>query len=174
MRRFKKPNNRSSIKRQVTLPFEFGLPSPPWMELHVQSNVARTMTRRTARRRTIATACVVVVIGIPTVSMLEWMRSQPYWEITLHNSPGGAKIEVFESNATQSTYDLTIAGVTLAEEIHRIRRPELPAEVGVTTFYDETIRPGRWTFVVGGREIDVMERALILDGKTEIQPQRSH
>lgn len=102
------------------------------------------------------------------------MRSQPYWEITLRNSPGGAKIEVFKSNASRSTYDLTLAELTFAEDVHRIRRPELPAEVGVTTFHDETIRPGRWTFVVGGREIDVMERALIIDRTTEIQPKRSH
>lgn len=132
------------------------------------------MTRRTARRRPFVTGCVVLLIGIPTLAIVGWMRSQPYWEITLRNSPGGVKIQVFESNASRSTYDLTLAGVTVAGDVHRIRRPELPAEVGMTTFHDETIRPGRWTFVVGGREVDVMERALILDRITEIQPQRSH
>lgn len=108
------------------------------------------------------------------MAFVGWMRSRPYWEITLRNSPNGAEIEIFKSNASRSTYHLTLAGVTVAGDIHRIRRPELPAEVGMTTFHDETIRPGRWTFVVGGREIDVMERALIIDRTTEKQPKRSH
>lgn len=132
------------------------------------------MTRRTALRSPFATACVVLLIGVPPVAFVGWMRSRPYWEITSRNSPNGAEIEVFKSNASRSTYHLTLAGLTFAGDVHRIRRPELPAEVGLTTFHDETIRPGRWTFVVGGREIDVMERALIIDRTTAIQPKRSH
>jgi hypothetical protein len=132
------------------------------------------MTGRPTRRRAVATAWFILMIGVPTVAIVAWMSTRPYWEITLRNSPTGVMVEVFESDATQSTYEFTLSGVTLAEDVHRIRRPELPLEVGVTTFYDETIRPGRWNFVVGGREIDVMESRLILDGTTEMQPQRSH
>ena len=55
-------------------------------------------------------------------------------------------------------------------EASRVMRTELPAELGETTFYDETTKPGRWTLLINDTEIDIMERAMIIDGKTSIAP----
>ena len=112
-----------------------------------------------------------VVLATPIVAMFAWMSSRPSWQITARNTPQGVVIDVYKSNASQPTFTTVLAGQTVHTEVERISRLELPNAIGETIFQDETLRPGRWTVVLNKTELDIMERALIVDRKTEITPQ---
>jgi hypothetical protein len=112
----------------------------------------------------------LLIIAVPIIVMVAWRWSQPTWQISARNSLQGVIIDVYKSNAAEPTYTTVLAGQTIITEVTRVNRRELPAELGCTTFHDETIRPGRWTVVVNNAEIDIMERALIVNGTTEIAP----
>lgn len=113
----------------------------------------------------------IVMIAAPIVGMVAWMRTRPSWQVSARNSPQGVVVEVFKSDAAKPTYTTVLAGKSINTEIERANRSELPPELGRTTFYDETLRPGRWTVVVNDTELDIMERALIVNGDAEIAPQ---
>ena len=113
----------------------------------------------------------LVVIAISISAIIAWMSSRPSWQMSARNSPQGVIIEVYKSDANQPTYRTVLTGQTIDTEIDRATRSELPSELGHTTFHDETLRPGRWTVVINETEIDIMERALIVDGTKEVAPQ---
>ncbi len=113
---------------------------------------------------------ILLIIAMPIIVMVAWRRSQPTWQMSARNSPQGVLIEVYKSNAAEPTYTTVLAGQTIITEVTRVNRRELPAELGCTTFHDETMGPGRWTVVVNNTEIDIMERALIVNGTTEVAP----
>ena len=112
----------------------------------------------------------LLIIAVPIIVTVAWRWSQPAWQISARNSPQGVVIEVYKSNAADPTYTTVLAGQTIITEVTRVNRRELPAELGCTTFHDETIGPGRWTVVVNNTEIDIMERALVVNGGTEVAP----
>lgn len=116
------------------------------------------------------TTIIAVIIAIPIVVMIAWMSSRPSWQISARNSPQGVIVEVYKSDATRPMYRTVLTGQTIDADVERVSRMELPPELGQTTFHDETLRPGRWTVVVNETEIDIMERAIVLDGATEIAP----
>ncbi len=121
--------------------------------------------------RKIATIIIVLaIIAIPIVAMFAWMSSRSSWQISARNSPQGVIVEVYKSNNVRPTYTMVLTGRLINTEIERATRMELPAELGKTTFHDDTLRPGRWALVLDGTELDIMERALIVDGATEIAP----
>jgi len=122
-------------------------------------------------RKTVPAIVTLVIVAIPIVAMIAWMSSRPSWQMSVRNSPQGVIVEVYKSNAARPTYKTVLTGQTIDKEIERATRMELPANLGQTTFYDETLRPGRWTVVLNETEIDIMELALILDRTTEIAPQ---
>ncbi len=63
------------------------------------------------------------------------------------------------------------AGETTSTEIANKTRLELRPEDGIETlFFDETMTPGRWTFVVTHTTIDVMIRKAIVDERWELAP----
>lgn len=112
----------------------------------------------------------LIIIAAPVVGMMVWLSSRPSWEISARNSPQGIILDVYKSNATQPTYTTVLKGQRIHAEVERVGRLDLPVELAKTTFVDETLRPGRWTLVLNGTEIDIMERALIVNGSTEIAP----
>ncbi len=114
---------------------------------------------------------VLILIAIPIAAMLAWMSSRPSWQLTARNSPQGVIIEIYKSDANQPKYRTVLTGQTIDTEVDRVARSELPSQLGRTTFHDETLSPGRWTVVINDTEIDIMERALIVDGASEITPQ---
>ena len=113
----------------------------------------------------------LLIIAVPIIVMVAWMRSRPSWQMSARNSPHGVIVEVYKSDAAKPTYTTVLVGQTINTEIARANWLELPAELGRTTFHDFTLRPGRWTVVVNETEIDIMERALIVNGAAEIAPQ---
>ena len=117
--------------------------------------------------RNVAPIIVAIVLFVVLAVIFAWMWSRPSWQLSAHNSPQGVIIEIYKSNAAQPTYSTVLTGQTIDTEVDRASRMELPLEVGRTTFYDETLRPGRWKVVVNETEIDIMERALIVNGTAE-------
>jgi hypothetical protein len=113
----------------------------------------------------------LVIIALPLAAMIAWMLSRPSWQMSAHNSAQGVVVAVYKSNAAQPTYTTVLTGKSIGTECDRVSRMELPATVGHTTFFDETIRPGRWTVVLDQTQLDIMERALMVDGAAEIAPQ---
>ncbi|MGA0199517.1 MAG: hypothetical protein ACO3NK_10440 [Prochlorotrichaceae cyanobacterium] len=112
-----------------------------------------------------------MIIATSIALMFTGGSSRPLWQLSARNSPQGVILDVYKSNATQPTYTTVLKGQTINTEVERVSRTELPEKLGKTTFYDETLRPGRWTVVLNKTEIDIMERALIVDRSTEISPQ---
>jgi hypothetical protein len=121
-------------------------------------------------RRSTPIIVAIVAIAIPIVAMIAWMSSRPTWQISAYNSPQGVVIEIYKSNAARPTYSTVLPGKTINTDIERASRMNLPEDLGQTTFHDETLRPGRWTLVIQETEIDIMERALIVDRATEVVP----
>jgi hypothetical protein len=113
---------------------------------------------------------VSALIVVPVFAMITWLSSRPAWCLSARNSADGVVVEVYKEDLDESTYSTLLKGRTIPRDIERLARQQLPPEVGTTTFFDETIRPGRWTLVLGGAKLDIMERALILDDGTEILP----
>lgn len=83
-------------------------------------------------------------------------------------------IEVYKSDVGLPTFKTLLAGKTVGAEVSRVPRTELSVQFGRTTFFDETLRPGRWTIDANGIKIDIMPRAMILNSTTEIRPQHEH
>ena len=100
-----------------------------------------------------------------------WLANRPHWQISLHQSPDGAVLDVYKSNESSPTYHVQLKDQKNARKIDRVSRSELPPDVGKTVSYDETIKPGTWTVDLHGTEIQILERALILNKGTEIKPQ---
>ena len=100
-----------------------------------------------------------------------WLATSPHWQISFHQSPDGGLLEVYKSNESSPTYHVLLKDQKIARNIDRVSRSELPPDVGKTVSYDETIKPGAWTVDLHGTEIQILERALILNKGTEIKPQ---
>ena len=81
-------------------------------------------------------------------------------------------VEVFKSNESTPSYSTVLPGRKIPREIQRCLREDLPADVGQTVFYDITIRPGRWTVMIDGAKLDIMECGLFDKNDTQIvQPE---
>jgi hypothetical protein len=94
----------------------------------------------------------------------------PRWQISATNADAGLQIDVFKEGEDSPTFTTLLPSRRVEHNIARKTIDELPKEVGQTTFTDETVKPGRWTLVIDSVELDIMERALIIDGETELGP----
>lgn len=122
------------------------------------------------RGRTIRISALITIPLLLVVLCFVWLASRPAWQLTAHNTPQGVLVEVHRENETQPTFTTVLEGQTVPREVERVRREELPAEVGTTTFYDVTLKPGRWILLLGETKLDIMERVLIVDDEHEILP----
>ena len=135
----------------------------------VNSSQAIQMTRQ---RVTVilAISLLIAVLVLPVVAVFNWLSSRPPWCLSARNSADGVIVEVYRGRHGEPTYSTLLKGRTILSDIEQLTRQQLPAEIGTTTFSDETIRPGRWTLVLGGAKLDIMERAMILDDGSELLP----
>ncbi|OHB70432.1 MAG: hypothetical protein A2V70_12715 [Planctomycetes bacterium RBG_13_63_9] len=131
---------------------------------------SKKMVLRMKRQRVTKILAVSLLIVLLVIGTVQWMSSGPAWLLSARNSADGVIIEIYKEHDSEPTYSTLLEGRSIARDIQRVVRQDLPADVGATTFFDETIPPGRWTLVLGGAELDIMERALILDGGNEIRP----
>ena len=96
-----------------------------------------------------------------------WLAARPHWQISLHQSPDGAVLDVYKSNESSPTYHVQLKDQKIARNIDRVSRSELPPDGGKSVSHDETVKPGAWTVDLHGTEIQIMERALILFGEEQ-------
>jgi hypothetical protein len=94
----------------------------------------------------------------------------PRWQLSATNADAGLQIDIFKEGKDSPTFTTLLPSRRVEQNIDRKTIDELPKEVGQTTFTDETVKPGRWTLVIDGVELDIMPRALIIDGETELSP----
>lgn len=94
---------------------------------------------------------------VAALSFLIICLQRPSWELSAQNSPDGFKIEVYLSDRKQAVYTSLIPGKSIPSEFHRLQRDALPQEIASTTFFDDTLRPGRWTIQIAGHTLDIME-----------------
>ena len=128
-------------------------------------------TDRCTVRKFVPISLTLVIVVTTVVGMVAWMSARPSWQISARNSPQGVVLDVYKSNAARPTYSTVLAGQRITTEVERVERMKLPNELGKTTFHDETLRPGRWTVRLNETEVDITERALIIDRSTTITPQ---
>lgn len=116
-----------------------------------------------------------LLIGLPIlgiVLIVRFISNRPYWEISLRNSDNGVIVEVYQSDDDRPTSSERLPGISVARDVERMRRVNLSPEIGQTTFYDETLRPGRWTLIIDHFEIDLMERGMDVKEVTIETPAR--
>lgn len=101
-----------------------------------------------------------------------WMNSQPTWQLSARNSLDGVTFEVFKSNSISPTYQMVFEGARIGQELDRCSRSNCPSNVIESLTWDDSLGPGRWKIKVLQTELDIMERGLVVNGKTEIQPRR--
>ncbi|QDU91230.1 hypothetical protein Pla175_46500 [Pirellulimonas nuda] len=113
---------------------------------------------------------VLVIVAVCVAALIAWRASSPVWQMSARNSPNGVVVEVYKSGAAQPTYATVLTGKTIGADVDRATRQNLPAALATTVFYDDTMRPGRWTVAISGTTLDIMEHALIINGATQLTP----
>ena len=116
---------------------------------------------------TLAIAGFVVL----TVSFLLWVRSRPHWHLSLTNTANGVTATVTTSDSDQAVYAVHVRGALIQDPLIRATRKEIGTHSAVkTTFYDDTIPPGRWTVDADWVKLDIMEARLIVNDELECAP----
>jgi hypothetical protein len=114
-----------------------------------------------------------VVLAVMLLSVI-WMGvsifNRPRWELTAINVKTDIRIDIFREGEEVATYSTLLPNHQVTQSVNRVTIDELPKHVGQTSFTDETLKPGRWKLVIDGVELDIMERALIIDGEEELRP----
>lgn len=122
------------------------------------------------RRRIMILLATCLLFVIAFVGSIMWNLSGPVWCLSARNSADGIMVQVYKGEQATPTYTTLLKGHTIPRDIGRLTCRQVPADVGSTTFVDETVRPGRWTLILGGIKLDIMERAMVLADGTEVPP----
>jgi len=133
----------------------------------------RSLKRIVAIALAIVCAFSLVLIAILTVQAVVNHKSGD-WHLSARNTAEGLEIRVHQSDRTEATYTTVLAGHATDGMLDRVRREDLPPAIATTTFYDVTLKPGRWALVIDGVELDIMESRMVVDGNwaQTIQPTR--
>ncbi len=89
----------------------------------------------------IALLVTIVLVGVAAI-VVWYQSSHAPWQLTAINTPNGVEIEFYEGLNDEPSYKTLLQGRSIVRDVQRVSRLELPAEIGTTTFYDETLRPG--------------------------------
>src|SRR5687768_4548666 len=104
--------------------------------------------------RILVVLSLLVLVALLLLGMRAWLDSRPNWVLTAKNTPAGLVVEVHQSDSPTPTYVAVLKGQRVPREFSRIGRKELNPALGTTTFFDETLKPGRWTVRLDGTKID--------------------
>lgn len=114
---------------------------------------------------------IAMAVGLLCVGCVVWyFASRPAWLLTATNTAQGILLVLTTEDAAAPVYTITINNASLPEPIQRQKRSEITSPAVRTDFYDETLRPGRWRFIIEGVEIDVMPANLLINGQHAGRP----
>jgi hypothetical protein len=113
---------------------------------------------------------LVAAVLFALIGFAMYIRSGPRWELSTTNTPAGIEVEVYKEGETDPTFKTVLPNQQTNQDLRRVNIDPFPPSSGKTTHWDETTKPGRWTVIIDGVEIDMMERALIIDKTTELAP----
>lgn len=117
---------------------------------------------------------IAIIFLVTVVATVIWAFSQilgrPRWELSATNTPAGLEIEVFQEEDSTPTYTTLLPNHQVKRNITRKTIDMLPGDVGETTLRDETMKPGQWTLIIDGVELDITPRAMTIDRAMEISP----
>jgi hypothetical protein len=119
-------------------------------------------------RVAIAVLIVLVVIMLGLALMRSWLDSRPPWVLTAKNSPTGLVVEVHQSDAAEPTYVVVLPGKSVPRDFSRVARADADPNVVTTTFFDDTLKPGRWTLTLDGTKLDIMEARMWIDDQQTV------
>lgn len=120
--------------------------------------------------RILVVLSLLVMIALTVAGMRAWLDSRPNWVLTAKNTSAGLVLEVHESAAPTPTYVVVLQGQRVPREFSRVGRQELDPAAANTVFFDETLKPGRWTLRLDRTKIDIMEARLVINDRTELKP----
>jgi hypothetical protein len=113
---------------------------------------------------------LMAAVLLALIVILMIIRSGPRWELSATNTAAGIEVEVHKEGEVMPTFKTLLPNHQSPQDLHRVNIDTFPPSAGKTTHRDETTKPGRWTVVIDGVEIDMMDRALIIDKTTELAP----
>ena len=113
---------------------------------------------------------LVVAFLVLIISFFVWRESLPRWELSATNTPAGLRIEVYKEDESSPTYVTVLKQHSTSRDVDRANIEGFPTDLGRTTFTDESFKPGRWTVIIDGVELDIQPARMVLDGKTELTP----
>ena len=120
-------------------------------------------------RPKIIISSIIILLTAILAALLLWFNSRPHWEVSAINTDAGITIQVYKSNEELATHVAMLEGKVISSDVMRSSRLEFPKDIGNTTFFDETLKPGRWTIIIEGSTIDIMEDSIIIDEPTMLQ-----
>lgn len=113
---------------------------------------------------------VLLIAGIAFFIFMKGFRRGEPWQLTFaKTTPGFVDISISHKrlgiNRVILKTDVVAPSKFQDTTVQMAKRTELPA--GTLVFSDFTNLPGRFRFQIGNHTVDIMERALLIDG-TEI------
>ncbi|WP_442485398.1 hypothetical protein [Aeoliella sp. SH292] len=99
-----------------------------------------------------------------------YIRSGPRWELSTTNTPAGIEVEVYKEEEPDPTFKTLLPNHQTNQDLRRVNMDTFPPSVGKITHRDETVKPGQWTLVLDGVELNIMPGRMIIDKTTEIDP----
>ncbi len=121
------------------------------------------MSRDRALLRCVA---IAMAVGLLCVGCVVWyFASRPARLLTATITEQGVLLVLTTEDAAAPVYTITINNASLPEPIQQQKRDEITSPAVEADLYDDTLRPGRWRFVIDGVKIDVMEANLLINGQ---------
>ena len=106
---------------------------------------------------------ILLILGLVGLFLID-LASRPQWELSVSNTASGAEVVVTQEDSATPVYTVQLIGVSINAPISRRTRKQLQSRDVETTFFDDTIRPGRWTIRIHGITLDFMERGIDVNG----------
>ena len=116
---------------------------------------------------------LVACFAISIIAAIVWFRSGSQWQLSIDNTNGATVFTITTTDSTSHVYEVRVNEMSGANQIHNLTRSacETGKIAGIKTlFYDETLKPGRWTVQIDDIKLDIMEARLTVDDEIDCLP----
>jgi hypothetical protein len=116
---------------------------------------------------------LVTCFAISLIVAIVWFRSGPQWQLSIDNTNDATVFTITTTDSTSHVYEVRVNEMSSDNQIHNLTRSA--CENGKiarikTLFYDETLKPGRWTVQIDDLKLDIMEARLTVNDKIDCLP----